>query len=220
MLNLKEVSYLSRADRAKQLRGRVIATLALLAAGILAMVFSTGWVMTVAGIVMAVVGVLFMATPVTMLVVDRAFGALPEDSVGISERSQKVADKNAAAVHARVMEQLGAAGKTPQSLAIIVFNSSWDVGGPLALTSTIGTDGALVTETIDDETARLEILWGIASPFLTGTEWQVTVITAEPGQPATAQLVDDAGYGEIFSEMDKPTGEQFRQYHRIRAAVG
>jgi hypothetical protein len=220
MLNLKQISYLTRADRAKQLRVRVIVTLAWLAAGILMVTCSTGWIMTVSGIAMAVTGVLFAATPLAMLVVDRNAGRQSGGSVGISERAQKVADEKAAAVHALVLKQLADAGKAPQSLVIVVFNTSWEAGGPLVLTSTIGTDGALATEIIEDDSSRYwEILYGIASPFLTETEWQVTAITAEPGQPATAQLVDDAGYWAIFAEMNKPTGEQFRDYHRVPAAA-
>jgi hypothetical protein len=221
MLNLKKISYLTRADRAKHLRGRVVVNLALLAAGILMVACSTGGAMTTAGIVMAGAGVLYVATPVGMLVMDRMFGRLSGDSAGIAERGQKVADKNAAAVHAHVLEQLGGAGKAPQSLVIVVFNTSWEAGGPLVVTSTIGTDGALATEIIKDESSPYwEILYGIASPFLTGTEWQVAVITAVPGQPATAQLVDAAGYWEIFAEMDRPSGEQFRSYHHVPAAAG
>lgn len=218
MLNLKQISYLAGADRAKRLYERVAAGLALLMGGVLLMIFSAGTLTTIAGLLVAVTGVIMLAKPVTMLVADRLVGS--QDPAVITETGQKLADMKAAKVHALVLKQLGDAGKAPQSLVIAVFNLSWDLGGPTVAISTIGAGGVPVTEWIDDEPGRWQVLNGIATPFLTGTDWQVTVLTALPGQPATAQLADAAGYDEIWAETNKPAGEQFLRYHRLPATAG
>lgn len=217
MLSYKQISYLTGAERAKHLYARVVAGLALLAGGVLPVIFSAGTFATVAGILVAV-AVFLLAKPATMLVADRLVGS--QDQAVIAETGQKLADGKAAVVHALVLEQLRDAGKAPQSLVIAVFNNSWDVGGPIVAASTIGADGVPVTKWIDDEPGRWQVLNVIATPFLTGTDWQATVISAAPGQPATAQLVDAAGYDELWAESNKPSGEQFLRYHRIPAAAG
>jgi hypothetical protein len=215
-MKLTHISYLIRRDRTKALRHLLINILYRAVVAVAAVfVFIHGLVAIAIALVVVSYAVVKGALPATMLIADRRVTkALSGHADTVAERGQKVADEKAAAVHAHVLQNLIDAGQKPRSLVIIVINAVNRVigGSPTVLVSIIDSDGVLRTEMADDLTSW-SILRNIGSPFATATDWRASVIAAEPGKPAAAQLMDYSGSDEVTQEWDKPHDEQFLRYH-------
>ena len=219
-MNTTQISYLTRADRTKELRKSILGKVVGFAAAAAGLAFTAGPATIPLVIGAAVMAAAAVAVPAGMLMADRRVAKMLPGHLGaIAEHAQRVADEKAAPVHAHVLQKLHDAGRQPRSLVIIVLNTAnrlfTGVGSTRVLLSTIDADGALSTETADDPTSRW-VIRNIASPFVTATDWRASIITATPGTPATAQLIDSAGWDVIDQECDKPYDEQFLSFHPAR----
>ena len=216
-MNTTQISYLTRADRTKELRKNILGKVVGFAAAATGLAFTAGPATLPLIIGAAVVAAVTVAVPAGMLIADRRVAkVLPGNLDAIVERAQKVADEKAAPVHAHVLQKLHDAGRQPRSLVIIVLNTAnrffIGAGSTRVLLSTIDTDGVLAVERADDLTARW-VVRNIASPFVTAIDWRAAVIAAAPGTPATAQLMDAVAITVLDQEWDKPDCEQFLSFH-------